>query len=58
VIPVEHTRDREVRIKRGGIGDVSDKSIDPVLVGWEPSRVESADYRGSIDEVAIAANLC
>ena len=57
MIPVEHTRLREEVVEGGRIRDIPDESVDPGFVSGEPGWVESTNYGGSIDEVAIARNV-
>lgn len=57
MIPVEHTRHREEVVGGGRIGDIPDEGVDPGLVIGEPGWVESTNYGGSVDEVAIARNF-
>ena len=57
MIPVEHTRHREEVVESGRISDIPDEGVDPGLVIGEPGRVESTNYGGSIDEVAIARDV-
>ncbi len=57
MIPVEHTRHREEVVGGGRICDIPDEGVDPGFVVREPGRVESTNYGGSIDEVAIAGNV-
>jgi hypothetical protein len=54
VVPVEVAGDGEIGVQRGGVGDVADEGVDVGGVGGEPGRVQVADYRGGVDEVAVA----
>ncbi len=58
MIPVEHTGDGEVWVECGWVGDIPDESINPGHISREPCWVESADYGGGIDEVAVTMMYC
>jgi hypothetical protein len=53
VVPVEVSVYWVVRIEKGGVGDVADKTVDPGFVLERPVGIEMADEGGSVDEVAV-----
>jgi hypothetical protein len=57
VVPIEHTRYREIAVESRGISDVADKRVHIGCVGREPSWVKVADYSGGVDEVAVARSV-
>lgn len=56
VIPVEVSRDGEIRVERRRIRDITDEGADVCFViESEPGGIEVCDYGGGIDKVSVAS---
>jgi len=52
--PIEGTKDREIRILRGGVRNIANKRVDVINIGrGQPSGLNVPEKRRRIDEISV-----